>query len=325
MRASCFLGIDTSNYTTSVAVADAAGEIVANLKAPLPVKEGERGLRQSDALFAHTKNMPGLMQTLRGVLQENGFSEIGGIGVSTRPRSVEGSYMPCFLAGISTANAISAVTGAPIVEVSHQDGHIMAAMYSAGATQALSDVPFAAFHVSGGTTEMLYAQPGIDRFSVQLVGQSLDLHAGQAVDRIGVAMGMRFPCGPALEEAAAACTAKVPKPRISVKGCDCHLSGLENLALGLYGQTGDVSLTAAYTLDFIAASLLGMCEGMRERYGELPLLFSGGVMSNARIRQTICARHPKAYFAAPAFSADNAAGVALLCRRSLLATEKSDG
>ena len=232
--------------------------------------------------------------------------------------------MPCFLSGVAAAESMAAALHVPIYRFSHQNGHVMAAIYGANAGHLITR-PFGAFHVSGGTTELLAVEPNGSDFSLRLVGETADLNAGQAVDRIGVAMGMRFPCGPALEEAAAACTAKVPKPRISVKGCDCHLSGLENLALGLYGQTGDVSLTAAYTLDFIAASLLGMCEGMRERYGELPLLFSGGVMSNARIRQTICARHPKAYFAAPAFSADNAAGVALLCRRSLLATEKSDG
>lgn len=312
----CYLGIDTSNYTTSLALADKDGQIIANLKAPLPVKDGERGLRQSDALFAHTKNLPGLADQLQTILE--GYT-VAGIGYSTRPRSVKGSYMPCFLAGVSAAHAMMAVTGAPGVEVSHQDGHVMAAMYSAGAIETLMQTPFAAFHVSGGTTELLYVNPHHDGFDISLVGQSLDLHAGQAVDRIGVAMGMHFPCGPALEKAAAECTVRVPKPRICVKGCDCHLSGLENLALSLYEKTGDISLCAAYTLDFIAQSLLGMCDGVKERYGDIPLLFAGGVMSNRRIQQTIAAKYPSAYFASPAFSADNAAGVALLCRRALAA------
>jgi N6-L-threonylcarbamoyladenine synthase len=311
----CYLGIDTSNYTTSLALADKDGQIIANLKAPLPVKDGERGLRQSDALFAHTKNLPGLTDQLRTILE--GYT-VAGIGYSTRPRSVEGSYMPCFLAGVSAAHAMMAVTGAPGIEVSHQDGHVMAAMYSAGAIETLMQTPFAAFHVSGGTTELLYVNPHHDGFDISLVGQSLDLHAGQAVDRICVAMGMHFPCGPALEKAAAECTVRVPKPRICVKGCDCHLSGLENLALSLYEKTGDISLCAAYTLDFIAQSLLGMCDGVKERYGDIPLLFAGGVMSNRRIQQTIAAKYPSAYFASPAFSADNAAGVALLCRRALV-------
>ena len=320
MSTSCYLGIDTSNYTTSVAVASEAGQILANLKAPLPVKEGERGLRQSDALCAHTKNLPSLMEQLRTILHEGEIPlQIRGVGYSSRPRSVQGSYMPCFLAGVSTAKAIVAATGAQEVELSHQDGHIMAAMYSAGAIDTLLRAPFAAFHVSGGTTELLYVQPEGRAFTVRLLGQSLDLHAGQAVDRIGVAMGMHFPCGRAMEAAAATCVGKVPKPRVSVKGCDAHLSGLENLALDLYRKTNDIPLTAAYTLDFIAATLLKMCDGVRDAYGDLPLLFAGGVMSNRRIQGMIAARYPSAHFSAPEYSADNAAGVALLCRRALLA------
>lgn len=177
--------------------------------------------------------------------------------------------------------------------------------------------PFAAFHVSGGTTELVFVTPHAYGFSVSLLGQSLDLHAGQAIDRIGVAMGMKFPCGSALETAAAQCSKPIPTPRINVKGYDCHLSGLENLAKKLYSDTGDVSLTAAYTLDFIAQTLSAMCDEIERHYSGLPLLFAGGVMSNQRIQATIRIKHP-AYFALPEFSADNAAGVALLCRKALL-------
>ena len=318
MSTPCYLGIDTSNYTTSVALCDAAGEVIANLKAPLPVREGERGLRQSEALFAHVKNLPSLMTSLEEILHGNADLKVAGVGYSARPRSVEGSYMPCFLAGVSAAHSMMAISGVPGVEVSHQDGHLMAAMYSSGAMDSLLRGPFAAFHVSGGTTELLYVEPRAQGFSVNLVGQSLDLHAGQAVDRIGVAMGMRFPCGPAMEKAAAACCEKVPKPRISVSGCDCHLSGLENLALKLYEQTQSMSLVAAYTLDFLAATLLAMCDGVRSQYPNIPLLFAGGVMSNRRIQSAIAAKYPDAYFSEPVFSSDNAAGVALLCRKALI-------
>lgn len=203
------------------------------------------------------------------------------------------------------------------MECSHQDGHLMAAMYSAGAIETLMATPFAAFHVSGGTTELLHVTPGEHSFSVSLLGQSLDLHAGQAVDRVGVMMGMKFPCGVALEQAATGCTGRIPKPRISVCGYDCHLSGLENLAAKLYRDSGDVALTAAYTLDFIAATLIAMSDEVQRNMPGLPLLFAGGVMSNRRIQAAIAAKHT-AYFATPQFSADNAAGVALLCRRALL-------
>ena len=152
MKLSCFVGIDTSNYTTSVAVASFDGEIIANLKLPLPVKEGERGLRQSDALFAHTKNMPSLMEKLAEILKD--YTPLA-VGCSAKPRDAEGSYMPCFLAGVAAAHSFAAPMNLPIYRFSHQDGHIKSAYYSSGAD---IDGDFAAFHVSGGTTELVYVK-----------------------------------------------------------------------------------------------------------------------------------------------------------------------
>ena len=146
------LGIDTSNYTTSVGIVDVEGALIANIKAPLPVKSGECGLRQSDAVFAHTKNLPHVMSQAREFLKEG---ELVAVGVSERPRNQEGSYMPCFLCGVAAAESIGATSGTPLYRFSHQCGHIMAAIYSSGACVDLSE--FAAFHVSGGTTELVRA------------------------------------------------------------------------------------------------------------------------------------------------------------------------
>ncbi len=306
----CYIGIDTSNYTTSVAIADEAGQIIANLKAPLPVKSGERGLRQSDAVFAHVKNLPELMRTARQHLREY---TPAAIGVSATPRDAEGSYMPCFLSGLAAAYSMAAGADLSVYRFSHQNGHIMAALYGASAGHLIGR-PFGAFHVSGGTTEMLLIEPNGTDFSVKMVGGSADLNAGQAVDRIGVAMGLSFPCGPALEELARSNCKKVPKPRICVRGGECNLSGLENAALRLYQESGDAALTAAYVLDFIADTLSAMATWLRESHGPLPLLFAGGVMSNRIIADKLTKALGDAYFSLPAFSADNAAGIALLCR-----------
>jgi N6-L-threonylcarbamoyladenine synthase len=308
--ADCYIGIDTSNYTTSVALASQEGEILANLKAPLPVKAGERGLRQSDAVFSHVKNLPGLMQQLRTHLQGG---RVLAVGVSVKPRDAEDSYMPCFLSGRVAAESFAAGIGAPVAEFSHQNGHVMAALYGADAMHLIGK-EFLAFHVSGGTTEMLFVRPRGQDFSIELIGGTADLNAGQVVDRIGVAMGLAFPCGPALEALAAENTKKVPKPRVSVREGVCNLSGLENMALKLLAQTGDRPLVAAFVLDFIAESLARMTAWGRERFAQIPVLFAGGVMSNRRIAQSICARFENVYFSKPAFSADNAAGIALLCR-----------
>ena len=313
-----YIGVDTSNYTTSLSLCNGQGEVLANLKRPLPVKEGERGLRQSDAVFAHVKHLPSLMDELKDYLHPTDGQEasVCGIGYSATPRRAEGSYMPCFLAGEVVASSLSAATGAQTYAFSHQEGHVMAALYSAGMADELTARDFVAFHVSGGTTDVLSVRPDGGRFDIELLGTSLDLHAGQAVDRVGVAMGLKFPCGCELEELATACTEKIPKPRICVKGLDCHLSGLENLALGLYEKTGDKTLVAAYTLDFIGETLCAISKEVRRRYPDIPMVFAGGVMSNRRIQSMLGTRLKNVYFSEPAYSADNAAGVALLCRRA---------
>ncbi len=317
MAERCYIGIDTSNYTTSVAVASESGQVIANLKLPLAVKEGGRGLRQSDAVFSHVKNLPVLMPQLREILADY---EPRAVGFSARPRDAEGSYMPCFLTGEVAAESLAAGLDLPVYRFSHQNGHLMAAMYSSGAVEHLSGKTFGAFHVSGGTTELLLVHPKGEDFAVELLGGSADLHAGQAVDRIGVALGLTFPCGPALEKLAMTNTKKIPKPRICVRDGICHLSGLENLALDLYRKTEDPALCAAYTLRFIAESLKTMSLWLRETHGALPILFSGGVMSNRIIARELTEALGDVYFAEPAFSADNAAGVALLCRARALAT-----
>ncbi len=308
--ADCFVGIDTSNYTTSLALATQEGEILANLKAPLPVRAGERGLRQSDAVFAHVKNFPALMGELRGALTGH---RVLGVGVSTRPRDAEDSYMPCFLSGRAAAEALAAGLDVPVAEFSHQNGHVMAALYGAGAMHLIGK-DFLAFHVSGGTTEMLFVHPRGSDFSIRLIGGTADLNAGQVVDRIGVAMGLAFPCGPALEKLASENTKKLPKPRVCVSDGRCNLSGLENMALKMLADTGDKPLVAAFVLHFIAETLAQMTAWGRRKDPALPVLFAGGVMSNRLIAENICARFENVYFSAPAFSADNAAGVALLCR-----------
>ena len=310
----CFIGIDTSNYTTSAAICTQAGEIVANLKIPLPVKMGECGLRQSDAVFAHIKNLPTLMQNLSKKLQ--GMKPIA-IGVSATPRPVEGSYMPCFLSGIAAAEAFATAADIPLLRFSHQEGHIMAAAYSSGAMHLLNEKRFAAFHVSGGTTEVLLATPHASGFNIELFAATADINAGQAIDRIGVMLGLRFPCGKELERLAEMNTKKIPKSRISVKDGYCNLSGLENMAAKLLQESGDSALVAAFTQQFVADTLIAMTNDLDVRIPSLPIVYAGGVMSNRYLQSRLRMR-ANTYFAEPQFSADNAAGIALLCRKQFL-------
>ena len=310
----CFVGIDTSNYTTSAAICTKDGEIVANLKLPLPVKAGECGLRQSDAVFAHVKNLPQLMEYLAESLQ--GMKPVA-VGVSATPRPLEGSYMPCFLSGIAAAQSFAAAANIPLLRFSHQEGHIMAAAYSAGAMHLLDDERFAAFHVSGGTTEVLLATPHPRGFDIELFSATADINAGQAIDRIGVMLGLDFPCGKELEKLAEKNTKKIPKSRISVKDGYCNLSGLENMAAKLWQESGDAALVAAFTLQFIGDTLVAMTGELDARIPSLPIVYAGGVMSN-RYLQARLGDRKNTYFAEPQFSADNAAGIALLCRKQFL-------
>ena len=314
-----FLGIDTSNYTTSAALCDGDGRIVVNLKRLLPVAEGERGLRQSDALFAHSKNLPIIMGELDSFLEENYPNrKVLSVGYSATPRDVEGSYMPCFLAGVASAASIRTVTGSKSYAFSHQAGHIAAALYSAGRLDLLDDEEaFAAFHVSGGTTDILLVRPNGEGFSIEQIGGSADINAGQAIDRTGVLMGLKFPCGREMESICNQSVYDKSKTRISVKGLECNLSGLENLASKLYSECGDKGKVSAYCFDFIGDTLVRLTENLREQFKDIPIIYAGGVMSNGRIKEMLSA-FDNVYFSAPEFSSDNAAGVALLGRRKYI-------
>lgn len=295
---SCFLGIDTSNYTTSVALANDEGVVILNKKIPLPVACGERGLRQSDAVFAQIKNLPEALEAVRG-------SDIAAVGVSAFPRDVEGSYMPCFLSGIVAAESASCALDVPLYRFSHQRGHIRAALYSSG-REDLVGKRYAAFHVSGGTTEILFVDSG----KIELIGETLDLNAGQAIDRSGVLMGMKFPCGREMSDYAL--KGEPPEhPKISVNGLTCNLSGVENKVKSFLAAGYSAEDVSAYVIEFVKMTLDKLCENLLAVYPETEIVFSGGVTSNRYIADHLGKKYG-AFFAAPEFSADNACGTALL-------------
>lgn len=300
------LGIDTSNYTTSAAVFDEEKCEIIQQKKLLPVKEGELGLRQSDAVFAHVKQLGDIVEKL--------FSEekydITAVGVSTRPRDIEGSYMPCFLVGDMVTKTVSSVLGVPRYEFSHQQGHIAAALYSAGRLDLLNE-KFIAFHLSGGTTEALLVTPDEERIvRCEKIAGSADLKAGQAVDRVGVMLGLHFPAGKYLEELALSSTVKY-KIKPTMKGAECCLSGIENKCRKMLDSGEKREDIALFCLKSVEAALCGMTDALISEYGKLPLIYAGGVMSNKIIRKTIEEKY-NGIFALPEFSSDNAAGIAVL-------------
>ena len=302
-----YLGFDTSNYTTSVALYYPEENRIAHRKRLLPVKEGEKGLRQSDAVFHHTAALHELTADL--------FSEekagIDEIGASAFPRMAEGSYMPCFLVGLNTAKTLSSVLGKDVKITSHQNGHIIAALYSADCLYLIKE-KFIAFHVSGGTTEALLVEPDEKEvIKCTLVASSLDLKAGQAIDRAGVMMNMRFPCGAEMDKLAQKSEKSFGKIRVFSKGNDVSLSGLENKVQKMLSEGESKEDVSRFCFEYIAVALETMTDKLIEEYGNLPLVYSGGVMSNSIIKEKFSKKY-KGIFAAPEFSADNAAGVAIL-------------
>ena len=307
MREKIIVGIDTSNYTTSLALMTPDGELIANIKKLLPVKAGECGLRQSDAVFAHVKNLPDVIGEAEQYFKKY---DVAAVGVSERPRNIDGSYMPCFLCGVSVAEAVAKSHSVPLYKFSHQCGHIMAALYSAGA-ESLMDGGFAAFHISGGTTELLDVVGDGIGFKATLVGGTKDLNAGQIIDRIGVHLGLPFPAGPHLEKVALQYNGKVPRKKPSVDGTYANLSGLENMAVRMYKDTEDPSVTAAFVFDYLGDSILTMCKNLSAEKNDTPFVFAGGVMCNSIIKRKLTS-NLNAYFADPMMSADNAVGIARL-------------
>lgn len=312
MKNGTVIAIDTSNYTTSVSLMRTDGELLANIKRPLPVKAGERGLRQSDAVFAHVKNLPDAMNEAKEMLK--GEVPVA-VGVSEKPRNVSGSYMPCFLSGVAVAEGIASALGIPLFRFSHQCGHVMAAVYSSG-NFSLLDSPFAAYHVSGGTTELLSVKFDGVGFSSEIVGGTLDINAGQLIDRIGVHMGLAFPAGPYIEKLAASYFGKVSSCGIKPKGCFVNLSGVENKAIELFEKTGDKAEVSAFVLRVVGDALVKTGLELVSQKGNIPFVFAGGVMSNSLLKERIRGEL-NACFAEPAMSADNAVGIAALTVNAL--------
>lgn len=305
------LGLDTSNYTTSAAMFD--GEGGRNQGRLLEVRPGELGLRQSDALFQHVKHLPEVVEALLG---EEGLGTVQAVGASTRPRAVEGSYMPCFLAGASQGQVLSQVLGVPFYAFSHQQGHLAAAAWSAGRLDLL-DRPFLAWHLSGGTTELLRVEPEEDGVAVraEILGGTSDISAGQLIDRTGVLLGLPFPAGKGVEKLSRQAQ-KREYYKVKINGLTFSLSGMENKVRQMVQRGEEPAEIAWFAQETVCRVVQACTKAAMEQYPGLPVLCSGGVASNGRLKELL-RQNCGALFAQPQFSTDNAMGTAILTWRAL--------
>ncbi|MBO4836314.1 MAG: hypothetical protein J5564_01330 [Clostridia bacterium] len=300
------IGIDTSCYTTSVAAAGEDG-IICSCRKLLPVPSGTRGLRQSEAVFAHIRQLPDVyaqaLSSLKGRTPQ-------AVCVSASPRDGSDSYMPVFRTGQSFARVLADTWQVPLFATTHQRGHVRAALYHSG----LNAERYLALHLSGGTTEVI----GMQGKLLTLLAGTMDLHAGQLMDRTGVALGLPFPAGPRMEQLARLGKSRSLLP-VSMEGNGCHFSGAETRIMQ---WIADRSMTAediaAEVFSLIARTSLRLLTWSRDRTGIGDALLTGGVASSLLFRDLVCEVNEKRrlgfrlFFGEPQYAGDNAAGVALI-------------
>lgn len=305
------LGIDTSCYTTSVALSQ-DGEVAADLRKKLEVEEGGLGLRQSQALYMHIRNLPDMMEEAFKVARRDGI-KVDSVAVSAWPRRVEGSYMPVFNAGRSVASAVASSLGLNLIEVSHQEGHIAACAPEAGLSPGDT---FLAVHMSGGTTEVLEVLWGEGEMGIDVVAATTDISAGQMIDRVGAALKLPFPAGPALEMLALRGEGTSFRIPSSVQGGRMSFSGPCEAAIRGIRAGEDPGCVARAVLDCIIKSVSSAVIGASEGTGIRTALMVGGVASNERIRQGLIkkldAQGIEVLFGMAGLSSDNAVGVSYL-------------
>ena len=303
-----YIGFDTSNYTTSVAYFD--GETGVNCSKLLPVKQGELGLRQSDAVFAHIKGLPELSGRLFSHISAD---SIQAVGVSTRPRAVDGSYMPCFMVGYTHAKLLADTLHVPLFEFSHQQGHVAASLWSAGHLK-LMDQPHLAWHLSGGTTELLLVEPEGKNVRCTRIGGTSDISAGQLIDRTGKLLELPFPSGKHLDVLSRQAPGREVF-KVKCPGMEFSLSGVQNKVETFHRNNGDSAETAAYALRCVCHAVMQATKNALKAYPGLRVVFSGGVASNSMLRSELQILDP--IFSEPQFSTDNAMGVAVLTARAM--------
>ncbi len=294
------ISFDTSNYTTSIAVLD-ADKIEVDYRRFIKVKQGERGIRQSDAFFQHIQNLNDFIA--------NDFEkyrdEITVVGVSTRPRPVENSYMPVFTAGKTVATCLAKAMALPLVETSHQEGHLYSALYK----QSMP-ADFLFFHISGGTTEIHKASEKNGLYHLELIAETGDINFGQLIDRIGVKTGLSFPAGALMDKARVELNEEIKSPKFKAQK-KFNLSGYENHFTKLYENGLVKGQLYQLLFEIIAKIMVDLVAFASEQTGIKSVLIAGGVAENSLIKQKL--RLASAYdikFAASDLARDNAIGVA---------------
>ena len=216
--------------------------------------------------------------------------------------------MPCFLAGWSQASCLAQILGVPLYEFSHQQGHIAASLWSAGRLD-LMQVPHLAWHLSGGTTELLLVVPDGKNVKAEKLGGTSDISAGQLIDRTGKLLGLPFPAGKSIDALSRGSDCR-DRYRVKLHGLEFSFSGIQNKAEAFYAATNSPADTARFVMNCIVTCIADATRAALAEKPGLPVVFSGGVASNSMLRERM--REFSPVFAEPQYSTDNAMGIAVL-------------
>lgn len=307
------LAIDTSNYTSSMAVVTVDGKVIFDERIMLKVPQGKRGLRQSEAVWMHMMNLPVIYEKISSNIDTG---DIAAVSVSSKPRDVENSYMPVFKAGESFGKIIADTLNIPIYTFSHQLGHVKAIEKSNGLTES----PFIALHLSGGTSESLLIERNNNIYNINILSQTLDISFGQLIDRVGVAGGLPFPAGKFMDSMALQKIESddIKFKDISFKNGNFNLSGIETQCLKHIENGCHIRSIAYYLFEKISKAIdkiidlsLELSADAREyNAGQIPIIVAGGVSESEFIREYLKSKKSNILFGK--YGTDNAVGIGIL-------------
>lgn len=303
------LGLETSCDETGVALYDTDDGLLAHaVHSQVALHKVYGGVVPELASRDHIHR---IVPMIRRILLEADISvsDLDGVAYTAGP-----GLIGALLVGISAGRSLAYGQGIPAVAVHHMEGHLLAPMLE---DQNLG-FPFMALLVSGGHTMLVKAE-SIGNY--EILGESLDDAAGEALDKTAKLLGLPYPGGPALAALASLGNQDrffFPRPMTDKPGLDFSFSGLKTFAVNTYKRFGGDQQTKAdiaYAfVDALVDTLSIKCRSALQQTGIKVLVVSGGVSANVQLRQKlkqICDKQDvKVFYPRIEFCTDNGAMIA---------------
>ncbi len=310
------MGIESSCDDTSAAVMR-GGILLSNVTASQDVHRAYGGVVPELASRAHQQNIvPVVDQALKraGV----GLGELSAIAFTRGP-----GLMGSLLVGVSFAKGLAASLGIPLVDVNHLHGHILAHFIKESEDDnAHPTFPFLCLLVSGGNSQIVMVRAYND---MEILGQTIDDAAGEAMDKCAKVMGLGYPGGPVIDKLAREGNPDAfafAKPNI--KGYDYSFSGLKTSFLYNLREwvAGDPDFVERHKQDLAASLEKTIVDILMEKLllaakdaKISQIAVAGGVSANTGLRNAFqeCARreHWKVFVPRFSYTTDNAAMIAI--------------